>query len=70
MPQTLKFKGSIGKLNVHILVDGWNTYNFLQSRIISLLNLLVSTRRPFNFMVGNGEVLKCEGLCAVVPIQV
>ena len=69
MPQTLKFKGSIGKLNVHILVDGGSTYNFLQSRIVSLLNLQVSTKRPFDVMVGNREALKCEGLCAAVSVH-
>ena len=69
MPQTLKFKGSIGKLNVHILVDGGSTHNFLQSRIVSLLNLQVSTKRPFDVMVGNREVLKCEGLCAAVSVH-
>ena len=52
------------------MVDGGSTHNFLQSRIVSLLNLQVSTRRPFDVMVGNGDVLKCEGLCAAVPVQV
>lgn len=45
MPQTLKFKGSIGRLNVNILIDRGSTHNFLQSRVVSLLNLQVTNRK-------------------------
>ena len=45
MPQTLKFKGSIRKLSVQILVDGGSTHNFLQSRVVSMLNLKGSSKR-------------------------
>ena len=70
MPQTLRFKGCIGRLNVQILVDRGSTHNFLQSRVVALLNLPVSTKRQFDVMVGNGEVLKCEGLCSAIPVQI
>ena len=70
MPQTLRFKGFIGRLNVQILVDKGSTHNFLQSKVVALLNLIVSTKRLFDVMVGNGEVLKCEGLCSDIPVQI
>ena len=70
MPQTLRFKGFIGRLNVQILVYEGRTHNFLQSRVVALLNLTVSTERQFDVVVGNGEVLKCEGLCSTIPVQI
>ena len=68
MPRTLKFKWSIGKLDVQIHVDGGNMHNFLQSKVVSMLNLLVSSDMHFDVMVGNGEMLKCEGLCLAIPV--
>ena len=49
-------------------MDEGSTHNFLQSRVVSLLNLIVSSRKQFDVMVGNGEVLKCEGLCSAIPV--
>ena len=37
MPHTLKFKGSIGELNVSVLMDGGSTHNFF------------SNLRPFSY---------------------
>ena len=45
MPQTLKFKCSIGKMNVNILIDRGSTHNFLQSKVVSLLNLPISSKK-------------------------
>ena len=70
MPQTLRFKGFIGKMNVQVLVDGARKHNFLQSRVVSLLNLRVSSRKQFDVMVGNGEILKFEGLCSAILVQI
>ena len=70
MPQTLKFKGFIGELNVSVLVDGGSTHNFLESRVVALLQLPITNQKQFDVMVGNGEVLKCEGLCTAVPIHI
>ena len=68
-PQTLKFTGSIGSMEVSILVDGGSTHNFIQSRIVSSLQLPITDSTKFGVMVGNGETLTCEGMCAVVPIE-
>ena len=53
-----------------MLVDGGSTRNFIQSRIVSILNLPITTNKHFEVMVGNGETLKCEGMCAIVPIWI
>ena len=70
LPQTLKFRGSIGKLDVSVLVDGGSTHNFIQSRVVSILNLPITFDKHFAVMVGNGEILKCEGLCTAIPIRI
>ena len=57
-------------MHVQVLADGGSTHNFLQSRVVSLLNLTVSSRKQFDVMVGNGKILKCEGLCSAIPIQI
>ena len=70
MPQTLKFRGSIGTLEVYVLVDRGSTHNFLQSRIVSMLQSPITNNKQFEVMVGNGDTLKCEGMCAAIPIQI
>ena len=70
LPQTLKFKGAIQKMEVYVLVDRGSTHNFIQSRLVSMLNLPITTNKKFEVMVRNSETLKCEGMCAVVPIRI
>ena len=38
--------------------------------MVSLLNPTVSSIKQFDVMVGNGEILKCEGLCLAIPVQI
>ena len=70
LPQTLKFKRCIGTMELCILVDGGSTHNFIQAGIISLLKLPINSYRKFEVIVGNGNTLTCEGVCAVVPIKI
>ena len=56
-------------MEVSILVDGGNTHNFIQSRIVSSLQLPITNSTKFGVMVGNGETLTCEGMCVAVPIE-
>ena len=70
MPQTLKFTGCIGKSEVQILVDRGSIHNFLQSKVVSMLQLLVTFDRKFEVMVGNGEKMTYEGMCSAIPIQI
>ena len=52
LPQTLKFIGSIDIVEVYVLVDGGGNYNFIQSKIISMLNLPITSNKQFQVMVG------------------
>lgn len=69
-PQTLKFKWSIRTVNVYVLVDGGSTHNFIQARIVSMLQLPITNNKQFEVMVGNRDSLKCEGIYAAIPIQI
>ncbi|XP_024019767.1 uncharacterized protein LOC21411464 [Morus notabilis] len=69
-PKTLRFSGLIGNQPLQILVDGGSTHNFIQSRVVSHLNLPISTAKRFDVMVGNGEMLRCEGFCSAVPVKI
>ena len=70
LPQTLKFKGSIGRMEVYVLMDGGSTHNFIQSKIVSMLNLPITNKKQFEVMVGNGETLRCEGMYTTIPIHI
>ncbi|XP_061344808.1 uncharacterized protein LOC133290697 [Gastrolobium bilobum] len=70
VPQTLRFHGHIGKSEMLLLVDEGSTHNFLQPQMVSSLHLPMSTDRQFDVMVGNGQVLKCQGFCAAVPVKI
>ncbi|XP_061347791.1 uncharacterized protein LOC133293270 [Gastrolobium bilobum] len=70
VPQTLRFKGLIGKSEMLLLVDGGSTHNFVQPRVVAELQLPILNDRQFDVMVGNGQVLKCEGFCSAVPVQI
>ncbi|XP_061341120.1 uncharacterized protein LOC133287507 [Gastrolobium bilobum] len=70
VPQTLRFNGFIGKSEIVLLVDGGSTHNFVQPRVVSDLQLPILNDKQFDVMVGNGQILKCEGFCSAVPVQV
>ena len=70
MPQTLRFKGSIGKTDAQILVDGGSTHNFLQPRLVHLLNFPISRDKQFPVMVGKGSTFQCEGMCSAIPVRI
>ncbi|XP_061362338.1 uncharacterized protein LOC133306077 [Gastrolobium bilobum] len=70
VPQTLRFKCHIGKSEFSLLVDGGSTHNFLQPKVASILELPITADRKFEVMVGNGQLLQCEGFCPAVPVQI
>ncbi|XP_061375386.1 uncharacterized protein LOC133317533 [Gastrolobium bilobum] len=70
IPQTLRFTSYIGKFEMSLLVDGGSTHNFLQPKVVAALNLPMSSDQQFDVMVGNGQILKCEGFCQAVPVQI
>ena len=67
-PRTLRLAGQINKVGVQILIDSGSTHNFIQEALVTRLELPVDTSHSFPVTVGNGDSLKCSGLCSKVPI--
>lgn len=68
-PQTLCVNGFIYGYPVTVLIDTGSSHNILQTRLAHFLQLLVSPFSPFSVMVGNGDQLKCSGLCSDVSFN-
>lgn len=68
--RTMKIKASIHWCTVWILLDSGSSHNFLDPSIVRRVGLLEATSTPLKVMVANGSVLKTEGVCKAVPIQV
>ena len=58
---TIRFKGLINGHEVQILVDGGSSDNFIQPRIATFLQLPIHSTPNFRVVVGNGDLLTCEG---------
>ncbi|CAM8954210.1 unnamed protein product [Rhodiola kirilowii] len=69
-PSTLRFNGFIQEQPVSILVDSGSTHNFLQSRLAKHLKLCVEQATHMSVIVGNGDTLRCEGVCHDVSLRV
>ncbi|KAJ0907444.1 putative aspartic peptidase domain superfamily [Helianthus annuus] len=68
-PQTLRLQGFILGKPVTVLVDCGSTHNIMQPRIATALSLPTHPLPPFPVMVGNGQLLHCEGHCPSVPVK-
>lgn len=67
-PQTLRFYATLHGLKVTVLIDTGSTYNILQPRIASHLNIPSTPIPNFSVMVGNGSHIHCADLCRDVPL--
>ncbi|KAJ0895862.1 putative nucleotidyltransferase, Ribonuclease H [Helianthus annuus] len=67
-PQALRVTGYINNQPVQVLIDSGSTHNIVQPRIVSFLKLPHQNVTEFSVMVGNGENLKCNGVCPSVMI--
>jgi len=68
-PKTLKFTSLIHNLPITILIDSGSSHNILQPRIAHHLNLAISPSPPLSVMVGNGTLIKCQGIYPLVDIS-
>lgn len=66
----LRFSGSIGHIQVQILIDEGSSDSFLQPRIAKFLKLPVEPAPIFKVLVGNTEKMTAEGLIKNLPIEV
>ncbi|CAJ2644751.1 unnamed protein product [Trifolium pratense] len=66
----MRFAGSIGHIDVQILIDGGSSDNFVQPRIAKFLKLPVEPAPIFKVLVGNGEIMTAEGVIKQLPINI
>jgi len=67
---TIKFKGIINGLEIHILLDSGSSDNFLQPCIANHLKLPRTVAPNFQVLVGNGHSLVAEGLVNQLEVSV
>lgn len=62
-PRTMKVLGKIGDKEVVVLVDSGATHNFVSSRLIDELALVVTGTRSVGVKLGNGVIARTFGCC-------
>lgn len=67
---SLEFQGFLASVEVFILVDTGSTHNFVHPRIVEKVKLPLTSIRPFNVYVGNGQLLTCSYMCARVDLRI
>lgn len=55
---------------MQVLVNGGSTHNFIQSQTSKFLQLPITLVPIFSVVVGNGQFLKCDGVCREVLLTV
>jgi len=68
--ETLQVVGLISNQGVRILIDGGNTHNFLQHRLVLALGLHTKYTNPLCVTVENGDALECHQLCNDLIVQI
>ncbi|GJZ04169.1 putative mitochondrial protein [Tanacetum coccineum] len=67
-PRTMKILGSIGGLDVVVLIDCGVTHNFISHRVVEQLALMVSGTISVGVMMGNRKFEQILGLCKGVVL--
>ncbi|CAM8999668.1 unnamed protein product [Rhodiola kirilowii] len=69
-PSTLRFHAVSYGQPMLVLVDSGSTHNFVQTRVARFLKLAIEPATHLSVTVGNGDEMKCEGVCREVPISI
>ncbi|MCH88512.1 hypothetical protein A2U01_0009401, partial [Trifolium medium] len=67
---TLRFNGTIGNIQVQVLVDSGSSDTYLQPRIAQFLKVPIEATPSFQVLVGNGQSLTVEGMVRQLQLQV
>ena len=67
---TIRFTGSINGTEIQILVDGGSSDNFIQPRLAKFLQLPIEPTPRLKVIVGNGDLLECEGVVKQIPVHI
>lgn len=68
-PATMKLEGSIGKVQVVVLIDSGATHNFLSPEIMEKARLQSENRSAFKVLLGTGITVNGSGICRDVSLQ-
>ncbi|KAL4567049.1 hypothetical protein LXL04_022620 [Taraxacum kok-saghyz] len=68
-PQALRIIGYIQNHLVTILIDCGSTHNIIQPRLVSFFKLHSQPIPEFPVMVGNGDHIKCTGVCPDILVH-
>ena len=68
-PRSLRFRGTITRTPVLVLVDGGSSHNFIRPDVVEKLKIEVATVPVFRVYVGNGQSLPCSQLCRRIPLE-
>lgn len=67
---SMRLKGKINGHWVIILIETGSNQNFVDSSVILILQLLVTSTERFEVKVANGEALVTESLCSAIPTYI
>ncbi|XP_071714502.1 uncharacterized protein [Rutidosis leptorrhynchoides] len=68
-PHTMKLRGSIGGLEVIVLIDCGASHNFISTEVVQRLGLIVYGNKSVGMMMGNGKFDKSQGVCRGVVLS-
>ena len=60
IPCTMRIKAQIGHHELEVVIDSGSTHNFLNAKMVEILQLSVILMAPFVIQVANGSSLKCQ----------
>ena len=66
---TIRVVGYYKNQAVSILIDSGSTHNFINSKLVKKLGLLVTESNSFDVLVASGELIKGEGVCQEVSLE-
>ena len=68
-PTTTKVWGSIGKLDIVVMLDSGATHNFLSSRVVQKMNIPLVQDRRLEILLGTGITVNGAGFCEGVSFK-
>lgn len=68
-PQTMKLRGKVLNQAVMVLIDSKASHNFISSKLVENLGLLVETTQPYKVWLGDGNRRQTQGCCRNLEVQ-
>ncbi|KAF8378270.1 hypothetical protein HHK36_029609 [Tetracentron sinense] len=68
-PETMRVKGSLGRVAVYVLVDSGSTHNFVSERVAQRVGLKTQLGGKFEVMVASGDKLVSPGRLDLVILH-